>query len=211
MELCRSGESATIIERDAKIGGLAKTLTFTEGEDVFHTDVGPHRFFSKNEYLYAFIEDLLHDEWRKVPRVTRQYIEGKFYDYPVAPLQVLKNIGLMKAMKMAAGYAHALLQFGLLRKEVVNFEDYVVSNFGRTLAEFSMINYTEKIWGIPASTIHPDWARQRIQGLSLISVVKNALRPSKSGPKSLVDEFFYPRMGTGQIYEQIGTRLQEVG
>ena len=211
MELCRSGETATIIEKDSKIGGLAKTLTFTEGEDVFHTDVGPHRFFSKNEYLYAFIEDLLHDEWRKVPRITRQYIDGKFYDYPVAPVQVLKNIGLLKAAQMATGYLSALLRFRLLGKKVETFEDYVVSNFGRTLAEFSMINYTEKIWGIPANTIHPDWARQRIQGLSLLSVVANALRPSKSGPKSLVDEFFYPRMGTGQIYEQIGKRLQEVG
>ena len=211
MELCRSGETATIIEKDAQIGGLAKTLTFTEGEDVFHTDVGPHRFFSKNEYLYAFIEDLLHDEWRKVPRSTRQYIDGKFYDYPVAPIQVLKNIGPLKAAQMAAGYLCALIQFGLLRKKVETFEDYVVSNFGRTLAEFSMINYTEKIWGIPASTIHPDWARQRIQGLSLVSVVSNALRPGKGGPKSLVDEFFYPRMGTGQIYEQIGKRLQGAG
>lgn len=211
MELCRSGETARIIERDASIGGLAKTLTFTEGEDVFHTDMGPHRFFSKNEYLYAFIEDLLHDEWRKVPRFTRQYIDGKFFDYPVAPVQVLKNIGLLKAMQMGTGYLSALIKYGLFRKKVVNFEDYVVSNFGRTLAEFSMINYTEKIWGIPASTIHPDWARQRIQGLSLLSVVRNALSPSKSGPKSLVDEFFYPRMGTGQIYEQIGTRLKEVG
>ena len=119
MELCRSGETATIIEKDAQIGGLAKTLTFTEGEDVFHTDVGPHRFFSKNEYLYAFIEDLLHDEWRKVPRSTRQYIDGKFYDYPVAPIQVLKNIGPLKAAQMAAGYLGALIQFGLLRKKVL--------------------------------------------------------------------------------------------
>ena len=93
---------------------------------------------------------------------------------------------------------------------MTTFEDYVVANFGRTLAEFSMINYTEKIWGIPARTIHPDWARQRIHGLNLWSVFKDickkALSGGKrgtSGPKSLVDTFYYPQFGTGRIYQEI--------
>ena len=92
------------------------------------------------------------------------------------------------------------------------FEDYVVANFGRTLAEFSMINYSEKIWGIPVAEIHPDWARQRISGLNLWSVFKNALGlGSKKGPKSLADEFYYPQFGTGRIYEEIGKHLRATG
>ncbi len=212
MELARSGRRSEIVERDPAIGGLAKTLEFRQGDDLFRTDIGPHRFFSKNDYLYAFIEDLLHEEWRTVRRITRQYIDGKFYDYPVNAFQVFKNIGPFKAARMAFDYMVASLQYGVFGKEVVNFEEYVVSNFGRTLAEFSMINYTEKIWGIPASTIHPDWARQRISGLNLLSVLKNALFLAKKGtPKSLVDEFYYPQYGTGRIYAKIAERLQEVG
>ena len=65
MELSRKGKACTVVERDQQIGGLAKTLTITEGDDVFLTDIGPHRFFSKNQYLYDFIEDLLQEEWRK--------------------------------------------------------------------------------------------------------------------------------------------------
>src|ERR1041384_4269299 len=74
-----------------------------------------------------------------------------------------------------------------------------------------MINYTEKIWGIPCRTIHPDWAKQRIKGLNLLSVAKNALWPKKGkdAPKSLVDEFFYPQFGTGRIYQRIAERLGE--
>lgn len=213
MELARAGEKAVLIERDDAIGGLAKTLTFREGELVFRTDIGPHRFFSKNEYLYAFIEDLLHEEWRSVPRQTRQYIDGKFYDYPVNAFQVLRNIGPFKALRIALDYFVARLRYGPLGKPVLTFEDHVVRNFGRSLAEFSMINYTEKIWGIPAATIHPDWAIQRISGLSLLSLFKNTLFIPKSGstPKSLVDEFFYPQFGTGRIYERIAERLREVG
>ena len=59
MELSREGRVCTVVERDELIGGLAKTLTVREGDDVFLTDIGPHRFFSKNQYLYDFIEDLL--------------------------------------------------------------------------------------------------------------------------------------------------------
>ncbi|MBX3463506.1 MAG: FAD-dependent oxidoreductase [Planctomycetes bacterium] len=213
MELSRKGIRSTIVERDEQIGGLAKTLRIAEGEQVFLTDIGPHRFFSKNKYLYDFIEDLLHEEWRKVPRLTRQFIDGKFYNYPVNPTQVFKNLGPWKSLRIGVDYFLARLRYGLLRKPMRTFEDYVVANFGRTLAEFSMINYTEKIWGIPARDIHPDWARQRISGLNLWSVLMNALKfgKRKGGPKSLVDEFYYPQFGTGRIYEEIGRHLRAEG
>lgn len=218
MELSRKGRHCTVVEKDEQVGGLAKTLTLREGDATFLTDIGPHRFFSKNKYLYDFIEDLLHEEWRQVPRLTRQFIDGKFYDYPVKALQVFKNIGPWKSCRILFDYALARLRYGLLRKPMTTFEDYVVANFGRTLAEFSMINYTEKIWGIPAGTIHPDWAKQRIHGLNLWSVfanvVKNALRGGKKGgatPKSLVDRFYYPQFGTGRIYEEIKKHLVETG
>jgi protoporphyrinogen oxidase len=212
MELSRKGRQATVVERDDQIGGLAKTLTIREGEHVFLTDIGPHRFFSKNKYLYDFIEDLLHEEWRKVPRLTRQYIDGKYYEYPVNVRQVVANLGLWRSARIGVDYLLARVRYGLLRKPLRTFEDYVVANFGRSLAEFSMINYTEKIWGIPVADIHPDWAKQRISGLNLWSVFKKAVGlGDKKGPKSLVDEFYYPQFGTGRIYEEIGKHLQATG
>jgi len=218
MELSRKGRPSTIIEKDDQVGGLAKTLRIVEGDDVFLTDIGPHRFFSKNKYLYDFIEDLLHEEWREVPRLTRQFIDGKFYDYPVKAMQVFKNIGPWRSFRIGFDYFVARLQYGLFRKRMTTFEDYVVANFGRTLAEFSMINYTEKIWGIPARTIHPDWAKQRIHGLNLwsvlLNVVKSSLFARKKGgamPKSLIDQFFYPQFGTGRIYQEIASHLLKTG
>lgn len=212
MELCRAGQTATVIEKDESIGGLAKTLTIQDGDATFLTDIGPHRFFSKNKYLYDFIEDLLAEEWRAVPRYTRQFIDGKFFNYPVNAMQVVKNIGMLKSMRMGFDYFWAVMKYKVFRAKISTFEDYVVAHFGRALAEFSMINYTEKIWGIPAATIHPDWARQRIKGLNLLSVLKNALFLGKGkNPKSLVDEFYYPQFGTGRIYEAIVERLRAKG
>lgn len=212
MELSKKGRKALVVERDEQVGGLAKTLTIREGDLTFLTDIGPHRFFSKNKYLYDFIEDLLHEEWRKVPRLTRQFIDGKYYNYPVNFQQVVRNLGFWRSCRIGVDYVLARLRYGLLRKPLRTFEDYVVANFGRALAEFSMINYTEKIWGIPVRDIHPDWAKQRIHGLNLVSVLKNAIGlGGKKGPKSLVDEFYYPQFGTGTIYEEIGRHLQKNG
>lgn len=212
MELSRHGKRCSVVERDEQIGGLAKTLTIREGDDVFLTDIGPHRFFSKNQYLYDFIEDLLHEEWRRVPRLTRQFVDGKYFNYPVNFSQVVRNLGLWKSARIGFDYFWARLRYGLFKKPLRTFEDYVVANFGRSLAEFSMINYSEKIWGIPCAEIHPDWAKQRISGLNLWSVLQKAIGlGGKKGPKSLVDEFYYPQFGTGRIYAEIGRHLERAG
>ncbi len=216
MELTKAGKTATIIERDERVGGLAQTLEFKEGNLTFRTDIGPHRFFSKNPYLYEFIENLINEKWITVKRQTRQFIDGKFYDYPINPTQALKNIGLVRAAGMMFSYALARIEYGLLYHPKTTFEDYIVANFGYALGSFNMLNYTEKIWGVPCSTLHPDWAAQRIKGLSIraivVSLVKKALGLGKRDePKSLVDTFYYPQFGTGLIYETIAARVKEKG
>lgn len=212
MELYRAGKSSLVVEKDSQVGGLAKTLIFQEGEYVFRTDIGPHRFFSKNKYLYDFVEDLLHEQWIQVHRQTRQLIEGKYYDYPVNALQAFKNIGVLRAAGMGLSYAQAMVTFGLFRKKITNFEDYVVANFGKKLGEFNMLNYTEKIWGIPCTEIHPDWAKQRIKGLNLINALKSALvKNNADKPKTLVDAFYYPQHGTGLIYQTIAEKITTNG
>jgi protoporphyrinogen oxidase len=216
MELSKAGKAFIVVDVDAYVGGLSKTYTYTESDgSVFHTDNGPHRFFSKNPYLYEFIGDLLKDDWILVNRQTRQFIDGKFYDYPINAIQAFKNIGPVKAARMIIDYVIAKWKYGVMKKPVTNFEDYVVANFGRTLGEFNMINYTEKIWGIPSCEIHPDWAKQRIKGLNLRIIAKDTILRllGKKGAeaKSLVEAFYYPKKGTGQIYEEIKRVLEHKG
>lgn len=216
MELSKANKKFLVIERQSSVGGLSKTYEFREGDLVFRTDNGPHRFFSKNPYLYEFIEDLLDEHWIQVKRQTRQFIEGKFYDYPINALQALKNVGMWRAFRMGLDYGIAKVRYSLLRKPVRNFADYVHANFGKSLGEFNMINYTEKIWGMPATEIHEDWAGQRIKGLSLLSLFKDMCArlfriSGKGQPKTLVSTFYYPDLGTGLIYTAIAKRLKQKG
>ena len=78
------------------------------------------------------------------------------------------------------------------------------------------MGYTEKLWGLPTKELHADWAVQRIRGLNLVSVVKDVLKrklnfPGGQHAKSLVSSFYYPKFGTGTIYERIQRELEEKG
>jgi protoporphyrinogen oxidase len=216
MTLCDAGHPFTVVEKASQVGGLAKTLRIREGDDLFRTDIGPHRFFSKNPALYRFIEGLLDERWIEVHRRTQQYIDGKFFDYPINPAQALRNVGLRRAARMATDYTHSRVTYGLFDRPIDNFEDHIVAHFGRSLGELNMINYTEKIWGVPAATIHPDWASQRISGLSIRSAARDLLQRSLNWPrgdrvKTLVDSFFYPETGAGLVYEVIQDKVSAAG
>src|SRR3989338_11099146 len=119
-------------------------------------------------------------------------------------------MGPIKAAHVLIDYVYERVRKMIKPREMRSFEDYVVTQFGRTLAEFNMLNYTEKIWGIPCKEISIDWALQRIGGLSIWSTLKKALF-KKGGPKTLVDEFYYPSTGSGLIYETIKKRIEEKG
>ncbi len=198
-ELHKSGKHFVIIEKNETVGGLARTLYYGE----FRTDIGPHRFFSQNPYLNKFIGDLIDKHWIKVDRLTRFYIDGKFFLYPIELKDVLTNIGFLKSFKILSDYFLQQIKNVFIRKPSFSFQEQIIKDFGRTLAEFNMINYTEKIWGLPCSEISCDWVKQRIKGLSLKEVIKKSIIKSTKGPKTLIDQFYYPDMGIGLIWEKI--------
>jgi protoporphyrinogen oxidase len=210
MELSRAGKRSEIIEKASQVGGLAKTMTIEQPEGTYRTDIGPHRFYSKNRYLYDFIADLLGEEWKSVPRLTRFFVDGKFYFYPIRFRNVLSQIGILRAARMMGDYLWERMRSSVAPRRIRSFEDYTLAQFGRTLARFNMLNYTEKIWGLPCSQISVDWATQRIGGLSLMAALRKMLS-KQGGPKTLVDTFYYPSRGSGLIYEAIRKRIEAKG
>lgn len=213
MELFKAGREFCVVEKDTQVGGLAKTYVIREGDLEFRTDNGPHRFFSKNDYLYSFIGDLLKEHWIQVKRKTRQYINGVFFDYPINFSQVLKNTSFFLLVKIGFDYLWARLRYKVFRKRIHHFYDYAIAHFGYTLAHLNnnIIGYTEKIWGIKTQCLDKDWGIQRVKGLSVTSILRSAFAPKKNAVKSLVDFFYYPEYGTGLIYETIQKRIEEGG
>jgi protoporphyrinogen oxidase len=86
----------------------------------------------------------------------------------------------------------------------------VTNRFGGRLFWHFFKAYTEKVWGIPCTSIRADWAAQRIQNLSLRKAVWNAVSGSNN-TTSLIDKFDYPRLGPGMMWEAFRDRVEERG
>ncbi|OLB81735.1 MAG: FAD-dependent oxidoreductase, partial [Actinobacteria bacterium 13_2_20CM_2_71_6] len=72
---------------------------------------------------------------------------------------------------------------------------------------------TEKLWGIPATSIQSDWAAQRIKNLSLSKAILNALSPRRkqTDVTSLIEEFQYPKYGPGMMWERCTEKAEKLG
>lgn len=208
LEAVKSGAKPTVIERLDRVGGLARTIE--HGGCRF--DIGPHRFFTLNAEVRQLFVDVCGEDIRSVPRLTRIFYKQKYFNYPLTPLNALFGMGILTSVQILLSYVAARLRRFFSNPPILSFEDWVTDRFGRRLYETFFKTYTEKVWGIPCTRIGADWAGQRIKGLSLIEAIKNAVFNSKKKViKTLVDEFYYPRLGAGQLYEKMETMVMAGG
>lgn len=207
LELARNGVDVVLIEAAADIGGLSRTYEFQGAR----FDVGPHRFFTRNEEVHTLWAETLGDEFTDVDRLTRIFYRGKLLSYPISIADTLQKVGAVRTAGFALSYLAARARRAVVRRPFSSFEDWVVAHFGRRLFEAFFKTYTEKVWGIPCTEIGAEWAAQRIKGLSLAEAVRNALFREKDRAKTLVERFKYPRLGAGQMYRRMVELAQARG
>ena len=136
---------------------------------------------------------MLGKDFLRRPRLSRIYYRGRFFDYPLKPLNALRNLGLWTSFRVALSCLW--IKLFPIRPER-SFADWVSNRFGRMLFHIFFETYTEKVWGIPCNRIGAQWAAQRIKGLSLKTAVINMLVPAAlrggGSIKSLIEHFEYP-------------------
>jgi len=207
--LARAGVAPLVIEKQGFVGGISRTVLTPDG---FRYDLGGHRFFTKNRVLLEMIADILGDDLLMPTRVSRIYKEGKLFLYPIKIGDVLRKLSPLRGAGFILDYIWAKLAYR--RRPDVSFEDWVVKRFGRGLYRFNFEEYTEKVWGIKPTQISADWAAERIRGLSLTTAIKEALFPQKEKGEELatiIDRFYYPRYGIGEISEKFADFLISKG
>jgi protoporphyrinogen oxidase len=193
-ELSKKGVDVAIYEASEHVGGMSRSIDLW-GQKV---DLGPHRFFSKEKNVNRFFNELLQDEYTLVNRQTRIFYRNRFFDYPLKFLNVLTNLSLTIIIRILWDYLIIRLK---PIKNPSTFEEWVTNKFGKKLFETFFKSYSEKLWGIPCSKIDANWAAQRIKSLSLIDAIIFSIKGDKKNKhKTLVDQFAYPKNGTGQLY-----------
>lgn len=206
LELAKHGvTNILIIDKNKLVGGLARTEVF----DGVRFDLGPHRFFTKSREVDKIWHDTLGADFLSVPRLTRIFYKNKYFNYPIKPLDVLIKLGLVESLIAIISFVFSQIS---KKKRVITFEDWIVDKFGRKLFQTFFKTYTEKVWGIPCNQIGAEWAAQRIKGLDVLAVINNAFFENKNKKiKTLVEEFDYPILGSGQMYETICKKIVSLG
>lgn len=206
-QLVKQGIKSIILEQADKVGGISRTEIYKD----YRFDIGGHRFFTKVIEVQQLWKEVLGNEFIKVPRLSRIYYQGKFFNYPLSLFNTLSNLGLASSFFILLSYLKAKLKARLQPGlEPKNFEEWVSDRFGRRLYRIFFKTYTEKVWGIPCTHICADWAAQRIQGMSLKRAVINAVFGNQNA-KSLIKEFEYPRLGPGMMWEEFQAKVESQG
>lgn len=147
-------------------------------------------------------------------RVSRIYYLRKFFDYPISmSMATISNMGIGRTLRAGTGYLKAMMH----KRPENSLEDFYINRFGKTLYSMFFEDYTEKVWGLHPSKLGADWGSQRVKGLSITAIIKDMFmkkfgkRDSSKVETSLIEEFIYPKLGPGQLWETVAADMQADG
>ena len=146
-------------------------------------------------------------------RLSRIFFKNKFFDYPVSlKLDTIKNMGIVTTIIVGFSYLKTLVY----KREEKSLEDFYINRFGKKLYSMFFENYTENLWGRHPSEISPEWGAQRVKGLSIMAVLKDIFgklfnKKNRTVETSLIEEFAYPKLGPGQLWELTASEFEKMG
>lgn len=199
-----------ILEQTDRIGGIACTINHNEN----YMDLGGHRFYSKCDDVTKWWLDIPNVKILKRNRKSEIYFDGKFFDYPVkANFKNLSALGIRELILIFSDYIKAQLH----KRNEISLEDFYINRFGKRLYQLFFKNYTEKVWGVAPDRISPDWGSQRVKGLSIFEVIKDSIKSvfsiknNSNTQTSLIEEFYYPEHGPGELWNAVATEIIKMG
>ncbi|WP_026659399.1 NAD(P)/FAD-dependent oxidoreductase [Butyrivibrio sp. AC2005] len=146
-------------------------------------------------------------------RISRIFFNGKFFDYPITlKVETFTNMGLGTTIVAGFSYIKAMI----FKRKENSLEDFYVNRFGKKLYSMFFEHYTANLWGRHPSEIDPSWGAQRVKGVSIMAVLANAFKKKsgKTGGKvetSLIEEFSYPKLGPGQLWDVTASEIEKKG
>ena len=209
--LARGAEryEVVVLEASHEVGGISRTAV----HHGLRMDMGGHRFFSKEPRVVKWWHERMPLQGapakddialgREIPlaaggpdpescdrvmlcrrRLSRIYYGHALFDYPLSlSAATMRQLGTGRMAKVAASYLAARLH--PLPED--SLENFYINRFGRTLYEIFFEGYTEKLWGRHPREIDAAWGAQRVKGLSVSAVLRDALAsrlPRREGKRN---------------------------
>jgi protoporphyrinogen oxidase len=181
-----------IFERAGQAGGNCVTFS----QDGFFFDSGAHRLHDRDAQATGQFQRLLGSRLRRIHVPSQIYSREKFITFPFQVGDLAAKLGWPFLLR-AAGEMLA----SRLRREAAptDFAACEQRNFGRTLARLFLLNYSEKLWGLPCERLAVEAAGNRLQGLKLATFLREVLLPGSASSRHLEGPFYYPDGGIGAV------------
>jgi len=151
-------------------------------------------------------------------RLSRIFYRRRYFDYPLKlSAGTLQNMGLVETLRIGLSYGRSQIN---QRSPENSLEDFFVNRFGERLYRTFFKDYTEKVWGVPCREISAEWGAQRIKGLSVTKAIAHAVTgrfrssadtSQKQTETSLIERFLYPKLGPGQMWEEVARKITARG
>lgn len=152
-------------------------------------------------------------------RFSRIFFLRKFFSYPLSEhFDTFMKLGFMRTMTIFISYLAAHL-FPIKKEK--NLEDFFINRFGYVLYTIFFKKYTQKVWGVSCREISPEWGQQRIRTLNIKVILRNSVKHSlgklgfkfdgKKTEASLIEKFLYPKLGIGQLWDEVADAVKKKG
>ncbi len=146
-------------------------------------------------------------------RLSRIFFNSRFFDYPITlKFETIRNMGFGTTLEVGFSYLKTLIH----KRKENSLEDFYINRFGKKLYSMFFEHYTENLWGRHPSEISPEWGAQRVKGLSIRAVLKDIFgkmfhQKNRKVETSLIEEFSYPKLGPGQLWELTADEVEKKG
>ena len=196
----------TIFEAGEHAGGNCRTLKIKGIDCRFQTcrsgdfrfDTGAHRFHDKDPKVTNEVKNLLGDDLLHVTAPSEIFFQGKFHRFPLLLSDLVQKLETKTLLKIAWEKLHSRP-----KKQAENFAEFAVNQYGKTLAERFLLNYSEKLWGQPTHKLSTTISGNRLKGLDLRNFLRSVVLGTPQNPNHLDGSFLYPKYGIGMISDKL--------
>lgn len=185
-KLQEKGYDVAVYEKCDKAGGLAKTR-ITNG--FVYDPHGGHIFNSKNQEIVDWIFSLYPKEnWQFNVRNAKILFKDRYVSYPFE----LSLCELDSEDAIDCVHDFVLAKMG---EKPDNYRDWLVWNFGTSIAEKYMLPYNQKIWAYPLEKMETNWMEGKMPLPSKKEMIASMLLKDPTERKMPHSTFYYPLFG----------------
>jgi protoporphyrinogen oxidase len=177
------GATPVLYDKNGYHGGHTASFRNDSG---FIFDLGPHISFTKDTRIQDLFAESVNHKYESVQITLNNYWRGH---WPLHPVQLhmhgLPQDLIVKVIKDFVEASNAP------ERPIHNYEDWLLSSFGRTFAETFPMTYARKYHLTTAANMSTDWLGPRIYRPNLEEVLQGALS-SASPHTHYITHFRYP-------------------